>query len=280
VGDKYYAYNRFEPVGILFGVAADTTEIFNYVEEKGTKEEKIEADKIASMMIASVTENLINKTFLTGLSDAVKVIHDSDRYGDAVVQRFFSSFVPTFVYYQRRGEDPYLRDVQTMADAFANRVSGKIGRAVVGKASEDLPLKRNVLGEARMYAKGWGGKFSPLRESEIKKDVVFDEFVNLGFTPSIPKRDIRGVKLNSDQYSKLMSLQLSPQKGGYLDLRGQLETLITDPGYQSLPKYAKREVLADIIRSNQEAARDLMAGVLDGTIVDKYIEQRMKEIQE
>lgn len=280
IGDTYYAYNRFEPVGILFGVAADTTEIFNYVEEQGTKEEKIEADRIAAMMIASVTENLINKTFLTGLSDAVKVIHDSDRYGDAAVQRFFSSFVPTFVYYQRRGEDPYLRDVQTMADAFANRVSGKIGRAVVGKASEDLPLKRNVLGEARMYAKGLGGKFSPLRESEIKQDIVFDEFVSLGFTPSIPKRDIRGVKLNSDQYSKLMSLQLSPQKGGYLDLRGQLEQIITSPGYQSLPTYAKREALADIIRSNQEAAREIMAGVLDGSIVDQFIQQRMQEIQE
>ena len=54
------------------------------------------------MAIASVTQNLINKTFLTGIAGAVEVISDPDRYGERFLQRFFGSFIPTISFMQER----------------------------------------------------------------------------------------------------------------------------------------------------------------------------------
>ena len=62
IGDAYYSYNRFEPVGILFGIAADMQEIGNYVfnESEKNKENELELDKLAS---ADDRLEMLNKYF-------------------------------------------------------------------------------------------------------------------------------------------------------------------------------------------------------------------------
>ena len=75
VGDTYYGYNRFEPVGIIFGVSADLAEIASTVRDsdKGIIED---LEIVSTMLAASITENITNKTFLTGISDAIEAIGD------------------------------------------------------------------------------------------------------------------------------------------------------------------------------------------------------------
>lgn len=76
------------------------------------------------MLGASFTENITNKTFLTGVSDFINVIFNPDRYGEASIQRFLSSFVPTASYYVRKADDPIMRDAQTLTDQYLNRIPG------------------------------------------------------------------------------------------------------------------------------------------------------------
>lgn len=47
VGDTYYAYNRFEPVGILFGLAADWADIYKYADKSFTEENGPEPWKVS-----------------------------------------------------------------------------------------------------------------------------------------------------------------------------------------------------------------------------------------
>ena len=261
VGDKWYQYNRFEPIGILFGITADLVEIGSLIKNE---EDEIESSEIAAMLVASVTDNIVNKTFLTGLSDFMKILIDSERYGTNTVERFTSSFIPTVFYYQRKGEDPYLREVRNFTDAFKNRL---------GTTSKELPLRRNILGEAKEYNKGFGGRFSPLTVSDIKNDIVFDEFVELDITPAVPKRNVRGVELDSEQYSELLRTQKD------LRLREQLETVIKDPNYQRLTKYAKRVSLEEILAANQEAARDILLTKYPD-LLRKMQQQTIEELRE
>jgi len=254
IGDKYYGYNRFEPVGILFGVTADMSDIGKYVDRQLSKEENIEIGKLMSMLAASISENITNKTFLTGLSDVVEMLNDPDRYGEATIQRFASSFVPTFSYYERKADDPVIRDVQSFSDAFANRfpeIVGEIGLPT----SKDLPAKRNVFGEIRTFTPTYaplGGRYSPVRVSTKTDDVVFNEFVKLGYSPPMPKRNIGSVDLTPQQYEDLLAMQQ------LLQTKQTLAKLIMSPGYKKSLKSTKEEEISKIFRLNQEKARDLL----------------------
>ena len=264
VGDSYYAYNRFEPVGILFGLAADWTDIYKYTDKKFTEGNKPELEELATMLAASFTENITNKTFLTGISDFINVMFNPDRYGEASIQRFLASFVPTASYYVRKNSDPLIRDSQSVMDAFYNRIPG---------LSTELPARRNVFGEERRFQEGAapeflgniGKTFSPVAKSTITNDVVFNELVDLKITPSTPKRTIGGVDLTPKQYESLL-MEMIP-----LQTKAKLEFLIKSPDYQALLPLQKTDMIKTIIQNDQKAARDLTAATYPNIIDDQII---------
>jgi len=264
VGDSYYAYNRFEPVGILFGLAADWTDIYKYTDKKFADGNKPELEELATMLAASFTENITNKTFLTGISDFINVMFNPDRYGEASIQRFLASFVPTASYYVRKNSDPLIRDSQSVMDAFYNRIPG---------LSTELPARRNVFGEERRFQEGAapeflgtvGKTFSPVAKSTITNDVVFNELVNLKITPSTPKRTIGGVDLTPKQYESLL-MEMIP-----LQTKAKLEFLIKSPDYQALLPLQKTDAIKTIIQNDQKAARDLTAATYPNIIDDQII---------
>jgi hypothetical protein len=274
IGDKYYSYNRFEPVGILFGITADMSDIGKYVDRQLTAEENVELGKLMSMLAASFSENITNKTFLTGLSDTIEMINDPDRYGEATIQRFVSSFVPTFTYYERKADDPVIRDVQTFGDSFVNRFPEIVG-TTGARTSVDLPPKRNVFGEIRTFTPTFdplGGRYSPVRVSTVTDDVVFNEFVKLGYTPPFPKRTIGNVKLTPQQYETLLANQQ------ILATKQIIARLVTSPRYNRLTTSAKQDAIAKIFRTNQEKARQMLQGQYP-EIVQKEIQETIEAIQ-
>ncbi len=264
VGDSYYAYNRFEPVGILFGLAADWTDIYKYTDKKFAEGNKPELEELATMLAASFTENITNKTFLTGISDFINVMFNPDRYGEASIQRFLASFVPTASYYVRKNSDPLIRDSQSVMDAFYNRIPG---------LSTELPARRNVFGEERRFQEGAapeflgniGKTFSPVAKSTITNDVVFNELVDLKITPSTPKRTIGGVDLTPKQYESLL-MEMIP-----LQTKAKLEDFIKSPEYQALLPLQKTDAIKTIIQNDQKAARDLTAATYPNIINDQII---------
>ena len=245
VGDTYYGYNRFEPIGILFGVSADIADIWATYKASDSKNMAEDLSLIGTMLGASISENITNKTFLTGVTDVIQSISDPDRYFGTNLQRFFASSIPTVAYYERKDQDPYLRDVRSITDAFMNRIPGQ---------SQKLPFKRNVLGEPRKYSSGALGKYSPTRESKLRKDPIFNEFVNLGYAPPKPSRNIYGVDLTTEQYDELLSYQQNTFR-----LRDQLVNIINSPKYKIANNYIKTELLDAVIKRSQEAGRKALA---------------------
>ena len=272
IGDSYYAYNRFEPVGILFGLAADWSDIYKYVNKEITEENELELGEIATMLAASFTENITNKTFLTGISDFINVMFNPDRYGEASIQRFLASFVPTASYYVRKNSDPLIRDSQSVMDAFYNRIPG---------LSTELPARRNVFGEERRFQEGAapdflgnvGKTFSPVAKSTITNDVVFNELVDLKITPTTPKRTIGGVDLTPKQYESLL-MEMIP-----LQTKARLEYFIKSPEYQALLPLQKTDAIKTIIQNDQKAARDLTAATYPN-IIDDQIFKMMEQLNQ
>jgi len=265
VGDKYYSYNRFEPIGILFGVSADITDIIKYTSEQKQKENDLDITELGSMIAASFAENITNKTFLTGLSDIIEMINDPDRYGEDTIRRFVGSFIPTVAYYERKADDPIIRDVQSLGDTIANRLP-EIFSEVGLTTSMDLPPKRNMFGDIKTYKETLGGKYSPVNVSPIKEDDVFNEFVKLGYIPPFPSRVIGGVKLTPEQYEDLLRLQKA------LNTKGVVNNYIKSPAYKLLPKQTKIDEINKRILANQEIGRTLLTA--------QYPEIKQKQVQE
>src|SRR5207237_1044250 len=112
------------------GSAADAYEIRREVSAS-------DSANIGGLLLASVSRNLLNKTWLQGPSAIMQAVDDPDRYGESWLRSFVGSFVPTGAAQLARANDPYIRDVRTMIDAIKARVPG---------LSEEVPVKRDLWG--------------------------------------------------------------------------------------------------------------------------------------
>lgn len=222
-GFKYFSYNRADPIGAFFGLAADYHELAPYM--KGT-----DTEKVTTAMLASLANNVGDRTFLKGLTDATAALHDPSQDMSKYVQGIAASFVPSAL--NAVNPDPAVRDVQSMMDAIKAKIPG---------LSETLQPKRNVLGE--VINKGnatFASGVSPIAYSETSPDPVKREIASLSKGMRNPEptefgTDLSQITLPSGQSAYDRRLELIGQtKVGGLKLNDALKGLIKSPQYQTL----------------------------------------------
>lgn len=199
VGDRYYAYNRLDPIGATFGLAADMTEILAN-EDYGIEREK-EIDEVMIATTMSIANNVMSKTYLSGLSEFFEAMSDPQRYGEGFFQRLAGSAVPTAVAEVARANDPYMREAQSMLDAMRKRIPG---------LSDDLPPRRNLWGEPVSYQSGLGkpyDMFSPIYSRAEKATPIDEEILRLeaNITPASRKTSFDGVTIDLSRYPEAYS---------------------------------------------------------------------------
>ena len=238
VGDQYIAYSRLEPLGMIFGISADFAEISGELDEA-------QADDIAGRVVGSIAQNITSKTFLRGLSEAIRALDDPDRYGERWIQSYAGTLIPTVAAQVARTEDPVLRDTQTIVDRLKSRLPG---------FSTSLPARRNLWGEPIVLGGGLGPDIiSPIYTSHDRRDRTSEEFARLNVRVGMPQRRISGPNKES--------VELTPEQyWQYVETAGRmaktiLDRVVTDPGYAELPDDTRREMFERIIRRTRQAAR-------------------------
>ncbi len=155
IGDKYYGYNRLEPVGSLMGMAADMAEAL--VDKTSSPNQKI------AKLILSSTKNITSKTFLTGASIVLDVLSDPERWGQVLIERLTGSLVPSGVAAVARAYDPYVREVRNPIDVLMSRIPGLSTKLPYKQGAYDLPQKRPGSELTRLL--------SPVSASEEKQNI-------------------------------------------------------------------------------------------------------------
>lgn len=235
VGDTYYSYQRLEPLGMLFGVAADYANIVRYLGEDDP-----EVIKLAKMIQAGVANNLTSKTWLRGISDAMQAFSDPERYGESWISSFVGTTVPTGVAHIARTQDPVLRQARGLADTLKKRIPGM---------SDDLPAARNLFGEKIVLEGGLGPDIvSPIYTTSIKENPVAKEMVRLDMALSRPSRKIDGVELPSELYAQYVEMAGKPATAA-------LKAIIATPQWQSMPDFKKQDMIRDTFLNFRRAAR-------------------------
>lgn len=241
IGDKWYAYDRLDPAGLIIGVSADMAEVADQWGEK-------DASEIIPGFILAFATTLKDKSYLRGVSDAINAVDDPDRYGGRWLRGLAGSFVPNVVGQYTRAADPTLREVRTFMDELKARTPGY---------SDTLFPRRDVWGEPIVRAGGLAGEsvpgriITPTRVSGAERDPVTVEVMRLDLTPAKPSRTMNGVELTPAQYDAYQ------RYSGRLS-RMAVEGLQNSPQYRGMGDGPRRFLTDGLMRKAREAARALV----------------------
>lgn len=271
-GEKeYIEYRRFDPISMVMGLAADYQQARAYMDEDS-------ASEVAMAMSLAMANNVTNKTYFTGLTELLKAVTSPDVSMKGYLQNRIASLVPNFFARASSAEDDYLREARSVLDAVKRRIP---------ELSEDLPVKRNILGEPVTPPSGYlpftdtlspgmaqriSRMVSPAAFSKEVDDPVKQEIARLSYGFSLPSKDFGGVDLTKVRIKGREGYDYYQEKVGKIRINGQtlaqaLSKKIKSSSYQSLPTPMDRNdednprvraIRATIQRYREKAKRDLL----------------------
>jgi endonuclease YncB( thermonuclease family) len=236
VGDRYYSYQRLDPLATTIGTAADLATNGDYMTEA-------QREDAAVVLAASISSNLQNKTWLSGVEDAVKAATDPWRYGEAYARKMIAgATVSALVNQTARTIDPTMRETPDILSAVQARIPF---------ASRSLLPKLDVWGSPITNEGGLGPDFvSPIWTGTARRDPVNSEMLAIGARFGDPSRTVGGRKLTDTEFNSYRAL-------AGRETHGLLADAIKFPGWKDMAP-EDREALADklkrLARSNARAA--------------------------
>jgi hypothetical protein len=234
IGDTWYSYRRLDPFASLLGPVADFTELAKQMPS-------IDQDKIGSAIVASLAGNLINKTYLSGLSDLAAALHDPQQYGQRLINSLAGSVIPAGVAQLARVQDPILRDAKSTLDSIRARIPGQ---------SQLLPPRLTLFGEPITREGSLGPDIvSPIPMTSEKHDPVLGEMIRLQTVPTMPQRKIQGVDLSPPEYAQFVQMAGKPAKE-------LLDRLVASAKWGAIPDPMKSRIIEDVVAKTRRAAEE------------------------
>lgn len=286
IDGKWYPYGRLEPIGTIFGVAADFADFMKWAPRDI---DPADEDKLTFRALSAIMHNVGQKSFLRGIADFAEAFNDPVRYGTTYAERFLGGIAQplgsSFLRDVETAFDPELRDTRNdPREKFPNQefyaVLNEISNRTPGLSS-DLPPRRNFWGEPiKAYEGSWLNAFNAFRPRSDRSDGAIDEILRLNMPIALPRRQVEGVKLTPQQYDQLvvnMNEIKEPNEatGTEMNMRQAMNWLVTTPMYQALTDMQKSEQLRKIRNAYVDAAGELLkttdADLLARTITRKAL---------
>ena len=184
VGDKYYSYQRLDPVAMLLGLAAD---VRDHTNDPARDIDGLH-DSYAAVAMTAIHNNVLDKSFLVGLDSFLDALN-SEAKMENWLKNSAASFVPSII--PQANEIATGSPVTAEAWGFMDAVQR---RAVFG--SGGLDPKRNILGEevSHQELSGVTDRLFDIvaNVSEEKNDIVLEEIASLRQGFDIPSKLIAG----------------------------------------------------------------------------------------
>lgn len=164
IGDNWYQYKRVDPFASIMGLTSDMITL---------------EDKDFGSLLGVVAENLKDKTYLSGVSDLMKVLTGDDWERDyALKSMILGAALPSFVGHTTRSLDPNIRVADTLGQRLLVQVPGM---------SESFPTRVNVLGyDVERANKGLNYFFNPIQMESAEIDPVTKELMDIDKTIAVP----------------------------------------------------------------------------------------------
>ena len=234
IGDKYVSYQRLDPYSTTIGTAADIVDLQRYMTDK-------QRDDSAMLVGTAILHNLGNKTWLSGLSDALEALNDPDRSLQNFSSRMAGSIaVPAIVAQAARTVDPVLREARAPLDRIRSRVPG---------LSSGLFPRRDAFGRAVTTEGGLGPDIvSPIWTSTDRPDPTVDALLEVGAHVTAPSKKIAGRELTPAEYDKWQVVVGQT-------IKPELDALVSFPGWKQIPADERKDMIDDTVRKARRVAK-------------------------
>lgn len=237
IGDKYYSFQRIEPVAKVVGLAADLIEL-----QEATKDEQDKA-KLAAMLVLMFGNATVSTTYLSGVSNAIQAVTDPARFGENFLEQYATSVVPKIVGQTTMMADPHKREVTGMLDAIQSQLP---------YFREKLMPKRDVWGEPAKNERWFS--VLPIATSEASKDKVRTEAMRLELAiQDVPKfMQERGPFNPKDKRVELTD----EQRDVWRQVSGSrameiLSPIVNAQDWERIPDFAKAAIFKGVIEATR-----------------------------
>lgn len=256
VGDRWWSYDRLDPMGTSMSLAADAGELLSNRDWDDAGRETF--DQISGHAIAAIGQAFFDKSMLKGATDFTDAVASGDQAKlQRLIQQRVAAAIPgsSGLRMVRRGTDPYLREVASTMDAIKNTVP---------MLSQGLPIQRDLWGKPRTYQTGLGTVYDaivPVQTKAAGGSAIDLEILNNGVSVSMPQRSLavdgENVSLTNrpDIYSEFVRLAGEP---AYAQLNAVATGADRDSDfYYSLsdgPTGGKAKYISEVISAYRRAA--------------------------
>lgn len=237
IGDKWYPFSRLSPFAEWFTLAGVAAEAINNKDDK-------KLDQIAADAFFTLSKNVLDKSFVTGLANAMDALTDPDK-GETFLQGLLTgSLVPTMVGTAARSVDPVIREIDGIKDAFY---------AKIPYLSKELPAQTDVFGNDLLRPGNAVERFiSPVVPSPVKVDIVRKEMDFVGYEIGFPSKTAFGSDLSDEQYRML-------KKTSGQIIYNVLHDVVTSPEYQKMSSRQKEQIMKKTVDKVREKTRMAIA---------------------
>jgi len=196
IGDTWYSHRPLAHLSLMIGAVADIVQ---------TVKEGNSPGEIATGTIEDIGANILDQTFLAGVSDLFNVLTDSKRYGESFIRNRLTMPVPAVLGGLARSDDEQFRDPRGIAQAFQAKIPG---------LSDNLPAKLTIWGED-MYKQNSGLErfINPfVRSQEIGSPIEREMRRMKEYHIGYPSRKINGVEVEGQAYWDMVRKARLPAK--------------------------------------------------------------------
>tara|TARA_Y100001937_G_scaffold128851_2_gene209098 strand:+ start:3262 stop:7476 length:4215 start_codon:yes stop_codon:yes gene_type:complete len=234
--DKYFSYQRLDPMATMLGLMADTVDVIqNNISESDEGTNDALGTLFASMALVT-KNNITNKSYVQGFDALLKAVADPQTQGTKFIANIIGGFTPNvFNQAMNMKDERLIRESRGSFDYFLKRNPLTEGK---------LPVKRDLLGKEMTIETGGGlgGVLNPIYRKTFDDDIVYNEIYRLGgMTKPKPKIasgniDMRNYQLEGENDT---AYDFFLKNSGELKINGRtmhesLQRLITSKEYDEL----------------------------------------------
>lgn len=172
-GDKWVQYNRFDPMGTIFGIAADLYDLAGYISDG-------DITKVGSALVTSIALNITDKTFLQGVTDFSEALSKPDRFMARYVNGLAATAVPNIAAQLARWMDPYQREARNFIDTVKSRIP-----VMREQLAQRIGITGDPVAENSATGLTMGAKVTTAQDNPL-----IDTMLRLGVAKGMPSRDI------------------------------------------------------------------------------------------
>lgn len=237
IGGKWYSYNRLDPVGSFLGISADLFTMSRYLTDG-------DYGSLAGALIMVGANNVLNKTYMQGLTDLSDLIGDPRRYMESFGVQQIQAMIP-FIGTQRSINQVLAPEQRELRDVTDRILSATVLR-------KTLTEKLDMFGESVPVEKTPLALILGIRTvTERGDDPVRMELARYGLFPKDSLKRIMGEEITGEENQQFK------QALKELGISENLRAFITGRYYANMSDSMRIKALRNLIQRHRESAKRL-----------------------